>query len=76
MLEGLTPPAKFIGTCRVETLASELEEKDREIFMLAILDATSWPVKTLSKALRERGLQISDTPIHSHRAKACACFRR
>jgi transposase len=76
MLEGLTPPPKFIGTCKVKTLASELDEKDREIFLNAVNDDTSWPVKTLRKALAERGLQISDSPLYSHRAKSCACFRR
>jgi hypothetical protein len=75
MLEGLTPPPKFTGSCRVKTLSSELDEKDREIFLNAVDDLANWPVKTLRKALAERGLQISDSPLYSHRAKSCSCFR-
>ena len=75
MLEGLTPPKKFTGTCKVGLLADGLNELDRKILLDAVADAEAWPVKTLSKALSERGLQISDSPIYNHRNKTCACFR-
>jgi hypothetical protein len=75
MLEGLTPPSKFVGTCKVGIIAAELEENDRKILLDAVADTANWPVKSLSKALSERGIQISDSPIYNHRAKTCACFR-
>lgn len=75
MLEGLKPPNKISGTCKVSTLAATLNEADKKILLEAIANKEEWPIKTLSKALSERGLQISDTPLTSHRAKACVCFR-
>lgn len=75
MLEGLTPPDKFKGTCKVATVAAALSDKDRDILMSAVMDSENWPVKSLSKALSGKGLQISDTPLYSHRNRACSCFR-
>jgi hypothetical protein len=75
MLEGLKPPRKTHGTCKVGIIANTLEAKDRVILLSAVDNAKEWPVKTLSKALNERGLQISDSPLYNHRAKTCACFR-
>ena len=75
MLEGMNPPTKTHGTCKVGTIGNTLEPKDKEILFAAVANEKDWPVKTLSKALAERGLQISDSPLYNHRAKACACFR-
>lgn len=75
MLEGLTPPPKFKGTCKVATLAATLDDKDRAILMDAVKDAENWPVKSLAKALSNKGLQISDTPLYNHRNQTCICFR-
>jgi hypothetical protein len=75
MLEGLTPPPKNPGTCKVGIVGAGLEEADRKILFDAVADEKRWPVKTLSKALSDRGIQISDSPIYNHRAKTCACFR-
>jgi hypothetical protein len=75
MLEGMKPPTKTHGTCKVGLVAMTLEPKDRDILLGAVENAKEWPVKTLSKALNERGLQISDSPLYNHRAKTCACFR-
>jgi hypothetical protein len=75
MLEGLKPPPKSNGSCKVGRLASTLDEADKKILLGAIEDSTNWPVKTLAKALSDRGLQISDSPLYNHRSKACACYR-
>lgn len=75
MLEDLKPPTPFKGSCKVGQIMLTLSETDQEILTAAIFDTANWPVKTLAKALSERGLQISDTPITSHRFKNCACFR-
>lgn len=75
MLEDLKPPTPFKGSCKVGQIMLTLNEVDQEILSAAIFDSANWPVKTLSRALTEKGLQISDTPITSHRFKNCACFR-
>lgn len=75
MLEGLTPPPPNARTCKVGSVAATLSDTDKDILLKAVMDADNWPVKTLSRALSERGLQISDSPIYNHRSKACACFR-
>lgn len=75
MLEGMTPPPRTGTTCKVETISRTLEDKDKKILIEAVNDQARWSVKNLIKALNERGLQISDTPIYNHRAKTCACFR-
>lgn len=73
MLEGLTPPAAK-RSCKVATVAATLSDKDKEILLKAIADTDSWPIKSLSRALNERGIQLSDSPLTNHRAKACVCF--
>lgn len=75
MLEDLTPPSKLFGSCKVATIGATLSEQDREILFKAIADVDNWPVKSLARELRQRGLQLSDTPITNHRKRACACFR-
>lgn len=73
MLEGLTPPIAK-RSCKVAAVASTLSDKDRDILFTAIADSDNWPIKSLSRALGERGIQLSDTPLTNHRAKACVCF--
>lgn len=75
MLEGLTPPPPNQRTCKVGDVAATLSDTDKDILLKAVMDKDNWPVKTLSRALSERGIQISDSPIYNHRSKACACFR-
>lgn len=75
MLENLRPPEKFKGSCKVATEAQKLSESDQKILFDAVADRESWPVKTLARELSNLGIQISDSPITSHRAKSCACYR-
>lgn len=73
MLEGLTPPV--IGrSCKVATEAAKLSDSDKKILLDAVADKDRWPVKTLSRALSERGIMLSDTPITNHRQRTCVCF--
>jgi hypothetical protein len=76
MLEGLTPPVRNAGTCKVATVSATLSDDDRKIFLAAVSDKSNWPIKTLAKALNERGLLISDSPLTNHRAQTCVCFRQ
>jgi predicted HTH domain antitoxin len=75
MLEGLKPPTRTHGSCKVGIIANTLEAKDKEILLSAVANLADWPIKTLAKALADRGIQISDSPLYNHRAKTCACFR-
>lgn len=73
MLEDLKPPIRQ-HACKVRTIAQQLEEKDREIFLEAVM-SEAWQYKTLSDELAKRGIAVVDTTIKAHRIKACGCFR-
>ena len=75
MLEDLKPPVNQSRNCKVSLVSESLTDADKKILQDAIADANSWPIKTLSKALKAKGVEISDTPLTNHRAKTCACFR-
>ena len=74
MLEDLKP-TNFRGSCKVGAIMLTLSKTDQEILTAAIFDTSNWPVRTLARALSEKGLQISDTPLTAHRFKNCVCFR-
>lgn len=73
MLENLTPPGRF-RSCKVAEVSAPLSETDKRILEDAIANP-EWPIKALSRALGERGILISETPLSSHRAKSCSCFK-
>jgi len=75
MLEDLTPPTKAGSSCKVATVLETLSQSDGAILLEAIANKDAWPIKTLSKALQAKGLMISDTPLTSHRAQTCVCYR-
>ena len=72
MLEGLSKPIPVTGYCKVGDIASKLDDNDRKVLLEATADA-SWPAKALSRQLRERGVQVSDTTILRHRRSECPC---
>jgi hypothetical protein len=74
MLEGLKPPQLNKRSCKVGTILERLVESDKKILTEAIEDTVNWPIKSLSKALKELGVAVSDSPLYNHRAKNCACF--
>ena len=72
MLEDLTLPA--VGrSCKVAVVLETLDQNDQAILLQAIF-SPAWPIKTLSRELRKRGLEISETPLTNHRQKNCVCF--
>lgn len=73
MLEGLKPPPNRAWDCRVKATLENLETDDQEILKTAIADTNTWPAKTLSNALRERGITLADTTITKHRQSLCRC---
>jgi hypothetical protein len=72
LLEGLEPYIKD-RPCRVRTLVAELDQKDVDILLTALKSPDVWPAKTLSNALKIRGVLISDNAISQHRKGACSC---
>jgi hypothetical protein len=75
MLEDLTPPPKPGTSCKVATVLETLSPSDGAILLEAIANKDDWPIKTLKRALQAKGLMISDTPLTSHRAQTCICYR-
>lgn len=75
MLEGLEPPKNKAVFCKVDHVMSQLEEPDAKILQEALDDTERWKHKTLSNALRTRGISLADTTISKHRLKVCACYR-
>lgn len=73
LLDDLELPEK-VWTCRVRTIFSELEGKDKDIFEEAINDP-AWKAETLSKALTQRGIKIAGSGITRHRQKECSCSK-
>lgn len=74
MLENLEPPVRK-APCKVRDLLESLEPGDAEILEAAVLDSGKWKIKTLADELRNRGLDISETPLTKHRARACSCWK-
>lgn len=75
MLEGLEPPKNKAVFCKVNDVMNELEEADVEILQAALADTDRWKHKTLSNALRAKGISLADTTISKHRLRVCACYR-
>lgn len=73
LLDDLSLEAKR-RTCKVQTVAQEMDDKDRAIFLDAVMDLR-WPAKRLEGELKKRNVQISDTPINAHRGKTCSCWK-
>ena len=75
MLEGLEPLKSKAVYCKVDQMRNTLSAEDYAIFIAAVDDKDKWPAKTLTNALRQRGVSVADTTITKHRQRACACHR-
>jgi len=73
MLEDLTNEPR-VRPCRVNTIKATLNAADQAKLEAAVTDPT-WPISTLEKQLRAKGLDISDSSITRHREKRCACSK-
>jgi len=72
MLENMKPPVKTNQFCKVQFTAEQLSQADKDI-LLAAADDPEWTGKALSRALKERGIYISDTTLLRHRQRHCQC---
>jgi hypothetical protein len=75
MLEGLTPPPNKAEYCKIAQIIETLDPSDAKIFQEAVNNTELWGSRTLSTALRTRGVSIADTTITKHRSRGCACYR-
>lgn len=73
MLENLEPPANRTYICKVALVLAELDEKDKAILIDALADTDKWGHNPLARALRARGVELSDTTIAKHRSGDCRC---
>ncbi len=74
LLDGLEPPARKFP-CKVSTELDKLSDADKKILNEAMANETKWPAKTLSNALKTRGIQLVDSTISRHRSKMCSCSK-
>lgn len=72
LLDGLEP-YKPQRPCRVRTVLGELDDKDAATLTTALLSLELWPARTLSVALKQRGVLLSDSAITAHRRGSCSC---
>jgi hypothetical protein len=72
MLEDLQPEPK-VFPCAVRAMWETLETSDQVIFVNALKDFDAWSTKGLERALKARGLSITETPIRKHRMGKCSC---
>jgi hypothetical protein len=73
LLENLTPPEK-ITSCKVRTILTGLDEKDKQV-LIAAIDNPAWAHEVLSRELKLRGLSVAPSTIKLHRQKACSCSK-
>ncbi len=67
-----TPKRKH--SCKVATIAKELDEKNTQK-LHELVEDPNYPAKTLARQLTQLGLEISDSPINAHRKRACSCWK-
>jgi hypothetical protein len=72
MLEDLKPHTRQFP-CKVRTVLDSLEPKDVAILTEALANTALWPHKTLSNALKNKGITIVDSGISRHREGRCSC---
>lgn len=72
LLDGISPHQKS-RPCRVRTVMNELDKDDANTLTNCLLSPDLWPARTLSVALKQRGLLLSDNAIGNHRKGACSC---
>ena len=61
-------------TCTIATIVRDLDDEDRAAFETVIYDY-SVPCSAIGRALRGRGVNVSDQTLNRHRRGICACPR-
>lgn len=73
LLAGLKPAEP--QPCKMGRIIATLDNKDREILDAALSDFTTWTGAGLTKALNERGIEITRETLHAHRLGRCSCSK-
>lgn len=71
VLEDLKPKAQ-VFPCKFRELLHELSDSDRQILKDAI-DSPDWTTNALTRALKDRGIDISYTSVRRHEVRHCSC---
>ena len=61
--------------CKMGRIIAELDPEDRTILEAALADFNTWTGAGLTKAINERGLDITRETLHAHRTGRCACLK-
>lgn len=70
MLENLIPAPK---RCKVTKIWETLEPADQQILSKALADEEHWSAVALERALKSKGLSVSNDTILAHRHRICQC---
>jgi hypothetical protein len=75
MLEGLKPQDSpgTLRHCKIVRIGEKLDDSDRTIYLDAVSDDEKWPALALERALRTRGISVSNDTILAHRRGVCCC---
>jgi hypothetical protein len=71
VLEDLKPKAQ-VFPCRFRELLHSLSDSDRQILKDAI-DSPDWTTNSLTRALKDKGIDISYTSVRRHELRHCSC---
>jgi hypothetical protein len=74
VLEDLTLPT-LVRPCKVRNVKTGLDDADVKR-LDNLIESPDWPIKTLERALAEKGILLSESVIRKHRMKSCGCFER
>lgn len=73
LLDGLEP-RKHIHSCKIRTIAADLDDDDRAVFLAAV-ENKDWAPTPLAAELTQRGIGITKDPIQKHRMGTCSCSK-
>lgn len=61
--------------CKMGRILNTLEPEDRAILEIALSDFATWTGAGLTKALNERGIEVTRETLHAHRLGRCSCSK-
>lgn len=73
LLAGLKPAEP--QPCKMGRIIATLEEQDRVILENALSDFTNWTGAGLTKAINDRGIEVTRETLHAHRLGRCSCSK-
>lgn len=74
LLDGLEP-LRPVQSCKTRNILESLEKDDRKILEAALADQVTWSNGGLSRALKQRGIDIKPDTLGIHRRGGCSCSK-